>query len=350
MSGLDPGKSDRRTPRGDEESGIARVLRAAGERTRPSEDVKRAVRAAVHAEWRAAVAKRSRRRMGLAIAASVGVAALALWVSRPHLIGRGEIVARVDRATGTVQSRNGALRGWHALTTSTRANDASAAVQLHAGEDLMTGHDGRVALQLRDGVSLRLDHDTRIAFVGPERVNVQSGAVYVDAGITHSASKHLRVGTPAGVVQHVGTQYETRILKGGTRIRVREGKVDLLPERGSVQTAGAGEQLLVSSSGEIERGSIAPSDPDWAWAEETAPTFDIDGRPVREFLTWVSRELGREVVFTSPESEVEADRAVLSGSVAGLSPAEALSAVLPTTRLRSVKRDSRIEIALQPDP
>jgi hypothetical protein len=62
----------------------------------------------------------------------------------------------------------------------------------------------------------------------------------------------------------------------------------------------------------------------------------------------VGRELGREIVFATPESESEAERAVLSGSVNGLAPGEALAAVLPTTSLRSSERDGKIEIALQP--
>jgi ferric-dicitrate binding protein FerR (iron transport regulator) len=156
------------------------------------------------------------------------------------------------------------------------------------------------------------------------------------------------VGTPAGVVQHVGTQYEARIVAGGTRIRVREGRVDLLPENGgTTQTASVGEQLLVSASGDIQRDSISPSDDAWSWAADTAPPFDINGRPVREFLTWVGRELGREIVYATPAAEAEADRAVLSGSVTGLAPADALAAVLPTTQLRSVERDGKIEITLQ---
>ena len=58
--------------------------------------------------------------------------------------------------------------------------------------------------------------------------------------------------------------------------------------------------------------------------------------------------VGREIVFATPQSEAEAERAVLSGSVEGLGPAEALAAVLPTTSLRSVERgDGAIEISLQ---
>jgi ferric-dicitrate binding protein FerR (iron transport regulator) len=218
---------------------------------------------------------------------------------------------------------------------------------VHAGATLITGANGFLALRLPDGVSLRLDHDTRIEFVDAGHVDLLSGAVYVDAGTTPSASRSLRVGTPAGVVWHVGTQYEARIVKGATRIRVREGRVDVMPEQGTAQSAHVGEELLVSTSGNVARGSIAPSDPGWQWAAKAAPSFEIDGRPVHEFLIWVGREVGREIVFLTPQSKAEAERAVLSGSVDGLAPAEALAAVLPATSLRGEQRDGKIEISLQ---
>ncbi|MGH8239784.1 MAG: hypothetical protein ACREXP_22620, partial [Steroidobacteraceae bacterium] len=65
----------------DEESGIARVLKRAGGRAAPSDDMKAAVRAAVHAQWRSSLTKRGQRRMWLALAASVFVVAVALWVT-----------------------------------------------------------------------------------------------------------------------------------------------------------------------------------------------------------------------------------------------------------------------------
>lgn len=325
---------------GSDESGVARLLKAAGGRPSPSEAAKQAVRAAVHAEWRDAIAKRTRRRLWLAAAAAaIAVAALALWVGRDSLDARGELVAHVSRTVGTVRARDAAWRTWQVVAT---------AQSLRAGEEMITGPDGRAALALPDGVSLRLDHDTRVAFIGADHVDVRTGAVYVDAGREPHASRGaLRVETGAGVIQHVGTQYEARIVNGGMRISVREGRVNVTPEHGSTLTAGVGEQLLVSPSGAIARSSISPGDPAWGWASRTAPPFDIDGRPVSDFLSWVGRELGRSIVFATPASEAEANRAVLSGSVNGLAPAEALAAVLPTTSLRSVDRDGRIVVSLE---
>ncbi len=326
------------TEQPDEESAVARVLHAAGRRAVPADEIKAAVRTAAHAEWRAMLARRGRRRVWIALAASVMVAAAALWLSRPFLSAPGEVVANVSRVIGTVESSNGVLSGRSPVLA-----DAS----MHAGQTLMTGQQGLAALRLSDGVSLRLDRDTRIELVDAGHIELESGAVYVDAGTAPKASRPLRVSTPAGVVWHVGTQYEARIVNGATRIRVREGRVDLMPDQGTAQSAHVGEELLVSAKGGVARGSISPSDPQWQWAANAAPSFEIDGRPVHEFLIWVGREVGREIVFTTSESRQEAERAVLSGSVDGLAPAEALAAVLPTTSLRSTQHPDKIEISLQ---
>jgi hypothetical protein len=321
-----------------DDSAIERVLRAAGGRAQPAADVKEAVRAAVHAQWREVVDSRKRRsrRVWLAAAASLAVAAIGLVTVRTIVTAPNIVVANVSLATGDVKARASAWRGW---------KSANAEQAVHDGDTVMTGSNGRAALALAGGVSLRLDHDTRIAFDDAEHVDVLEGAVYVDSGAEASA-KALQIRTPAGAVRHVGTQYEVRLVDAGTRVRVREGRVELMPADGGAHSVAAGEQVVVSSAGVLAREPIATSGSEWEWVLNVAPPFDIDGHRVREFLTWVGRELGREIVFASAESEAEANRAVLSGSMGGLTPAEAIAAVLPTTRLRSLDRDGQIVIEL----
>jgi len=321
-----------------DDNAIERVLRAAGGRAQPSAQMKEAVRAAVHAQWREAVNQRKRRthRVWLAAAASVALAAIGIVAMRTAFDAPGAVVASVSRATGEVKSRDGIWTGWKSATVEH---------PVHGGDTVMTGSDGRAALALAGGVSLRLDRDTRIAFDDAEHVEVLAGAVYVDSGA--SGSTHLlQVRTPAGAVRHVGTQYEVRLVGAGTRLRVREGRVELTPADGAAHSVRAGEQVVVSKTGLLAREPVATSGPEWDWVLHAAPPFDLDGRRVREFLTWAGRELGRDIVFATPESEAEADRAVLSGSMSGLTPAEAIAAVLPTTRLRSLERDDAIVIAL----
>jgi len=323
-----------------DDSDIARVLRASGGRADPSDDMARAVYEAVHAEWRATVERRKRQRaqrVWLAAAASIAVAAVALFMGRSFIRSPGELMADVSRSVGTVQVREGDADEWLGAT---------AAQGLRVGERIHTGADGRVALGLRDGVSLRLDHDTSVALVSVDRVDVISGAVYVDSGVAGPSAARLQVGTPAGVVRHVGTQYEARILDGGTRVRVREGRVDVTPANGPPRTLEVGDQILVTGTGVEERSRIEPSSDEWDWASNAAPGFDINGKPVQEFLAWAGRETGLKVVFTTAASAAEAKRAVLSGSIAGLDPDEALAAVLPTTSLKGTERDGQLVVEL----
>ena len=323
-----------------DDSDLARVLRASGGRASPSDEMTRAVYEAVHAEWRATVDRQKRQRaqrVWLAAAASIAVAAIALFVGRSFIHTPGELMADVSRSVGVVQVREGESGDWQG---------AMAAQRLRVGETVHTGADGRVALALRDGVSLRLDHDTSVALVSADRVDVRAGAVYVDSGVTGPSAARLQVGTPAGVVRHVGTQYEARILNGSTRVRVREGRVDVTPVNGPPRTLEVGDQILVTGTGVEERSRIEPSSTEWNWASSAAPEFDINGKPVQEFLAWAGRETGLKVVFTSAESAAEAKRAVLSGSITGLDPDEALAAVLPTTSLKGTEQDGQLVIEM----
>jgi len=323
-----------------DDSDVARVLRASGARASPSDEMTRAVYEAVHAEWRATVKRHNGKRaqrVWLAVAASVAVAAIALFAGRNLVPPQAALMADVSKRVGVVQVREGGSADWRS---------AAGEKTLHVGEGVQTGADGRVALALRDGVSLRLDHDTRVALVSADRVDITSGAVYIDSGASGSSAARLEVGTPAGVVRHIGTQYEARILSSGTRIRVREGRVDVTPSNGSPRTLEVGDQIVVSSSGVEERGRIEPSSDEWDWASDAAPEFDINGKPLHAFLAWAARETGLQVVFASAESAAEAQRAVLSGSIAGLDPDEALAAVMPTTSLRSTERDGQLVIEM----
>lgn len=329
--------------RPDDDGVIARLLRASGGREQPSEDLQRDVRAAVHAEWRTLVAARTRtrQRIWLAAAASLIAVVAGLWVVQTRLTTPGVSLASVNRLEGNVNSQEHSPLSW---LTGNRWQAVGLHQQMHAGESLQTGRDGRAALTVAGNVSLRLDHDTRIAFVAADRIEVQSGAVYVDAG-TAPSRETLLLDTPAGAVRHLGTQYEVRMLSAGTRIRVREGRVELSDASGSTEQLSAGEQLIVAADGTHRRGVAEAQDADWSWSAQVAPPFEIEGRLLSEFLGWVSRETGRRLVFADPASEAEALSAVLHGSVAGLAPGEALRAVLPTTRLqgRIINGDLLIE-------
>jgi ferric-dicitrate binding protein FerR (iron transport regulator) len=287
---------------------IAALLRTAGARPAATAQAMADVRAAVEAEWRATVAARRRRRLvtGWAAAASVTVAALGVWLVRPLLQVEPQIVASLTRTVGSVEQNVGDGR-WTPVATS---------APLVSGTQLRTARDGRAALQLENGVELRLDARTLVAFEDTGYARLSQGAVYVDSGSPPGTQgSSFVLDTPAGPVAHLGTQYEARVVDGGVRVGVREGRVRLSHASGDLVGA-AGESFTVRGN-EVIR----------------APPFSIDGRSVEEFLVWAARQTGRTIVYASPAAAQQSRRAVLSGTVEGLTPDEAVRAVLSTTSL-----------------
>jgi ferric-dicitrate binding protein FerR (iron transport regulator) len=293
------------------------------------------VRASVEAEWRATLATRQRRRhfSVWATAAGVAVAAVAVWVARPLVQPGHETAASFARVVGDVQQNTGNGR-WTPVV---------AADSIEAGTQLRTGTGGRAAIRLRDGLELRLDSRTLLALEDAQHAALSKGAVYVDSGATTGApGPEFALETPAGTVRHLGTQYEARVVDGSLRVAVREGRVQIGSPGGDV-LGDAGEQLTLSD-GQVVRSRVAPTAKDWDWVATITPPFSIEGRSVDAFLAWAGRETGRAVVYVSPETARQARGVVLSGTVDGLTPDEAVVAVLSTTSLRPVVEAEHIRI------
>jgi len=323
-----------------DETNIERVLQAVGARVQPSEALTNQVREAAREQWLAVVAERQakrRRWLLLATAASIAVTALAVWMGRFVTSPQAILVASIARVSGHVE-----IAG-----TWGRSRPAVENQPLLSGEKLVTSMDGRAALALPNGISMRLDHNTRIEFADAHRASMDSGGIYVDSPGVPTAERRLRIETPVGAVQHFGTQYEVRLASSAIQVRVREGRVALTPTQGILQSGIAGEQLTVGANGEVDRMNIDTHGAEWDWVANLAPTMNIDGKPLVEFLSWVGRELGEPVVFANAGSEAEAGKVVLRGSVSGLSPQDALAAVLSTTRLRDADGGDGIVISLE---
>ncbi len=308
-----------------DEADIARVLQAAGRREPVPSAIERATREHLRREWRALVSERRgarRRNTVLAMAASIVAAVVGLWLVASQSGSAGGPVGTMAVALNDVRVRGGWLQGW---------KPAGAGLELKAGQSLETGSDGRAGLSLPGIASARLDHDTRVRLAAADRIVIERGTLYVDAGPRGQGSARFLVETPAGVVRHLGTQYEVRIDGAAVRLRVREGRVEWRSRAGAVVQGEAGEQLLIAASGDVERRPAPRYGETWEWLASTAPAIDIDGRPLAEFLAWAGRELGCEVVFATPALRQEASSIVVHGSVAGLAPRQALDAVLATT-------------------
>jgi ferric-dicitrate binding protein FerR (iron transport regulator) len=318
-----------------DDTDLAALLAAAGARSRATPEAMASVRAAVESEWRATVAARRRRRQftGWAAAAGVAMAAVAVWIARPAYPPADAVVASVTRVVGEVEQSAGDGR-WRAL---------EATGELAAGTRLRTSEGGRVALRLTDGVELRLDSGTLVAFEDAGHASLSQGAVYVDSrNESGTTAADFELATPAGKVRHLGTQYSARLSGDGLRVAVREGRVQVGTPGGAVQGA-AGEQLVIRDTG-VERSALAPNAVDWDWLAAVTPPFALDGRSVEDFLAWAARETGRAVVFASPDAAEQARSVTLSGTVEGLTPDEAVAAVLSTTSLRAEIEAGRIRV------
>jgi ferric-dicitrate binding protein FerR (iron transport regulator) len=290
-------------------------------RQRPPEADEQAIRHSLHAEWQAVVGRRiwAIRASWGAAAAVLVLAAVVLLQNVPGVPSDPELVASIERLEGSIQiSRDGEI------LSSAATGDAILAGQ---GVDTRTG---AVALQLSRGGSLRVAADSRINFVSVREVELLRGTLYFDSrGAPEDSGAALTIRTRLGSVRDLGTQFIAELEPDSLGVSVREGSI--LIDMGSEQfEAGIGERLSVDADGGSVRGSIALYGDEWDWAEQLAPTFQIEGRSVFEFLAWIERETGRHVVFTSTQAEAQAKASVLRGAI-DLQPMPMLRAVMATT-------------------
>jgi len=294
---------------------IESLLRATGKRPDVAAPRAERVRAAAHAAWRQEVGRRTRRRRligATALAATILLAAaLALTRRAPAPSPAG--VLTVERIEGASYLRPGST--------------------VSRGSTVSTGDDDRVALSAPSGHSLRLDRRTALRVVGDRAFALELGAVYVDSGGTdRPASRAIRIETPLGIIDEVGTQFEARLDGSVLRVLVREGEVAVVARAGR-GTARAGQALTVDASGRIEQREDPGTREDWSWTETVVPAFEIDGRSLAAFLTWVARERGVRVRYENPALARRAQSIVLSGSVAGMSLDQATASVLASSGL-----------------
>lgn len=306
------------------DDGIEALLREVGARDEPSAAATEEVRHAVHGEWRVTVARRKRQRRVVAfgIAASVAlVVVITSWTLR--------FTSPDSDAAVTVARLDGNARFQAAASATSRPVALGDAIGV--GAVLTTDDETRIALAYGTGTSLRVDRGSRIERVSPDRFRLSTGAIYIDA---HPQAKNdeLVIETQGGDVRHLGTQYQVRQAHDVVEVSIREGRVDITRSDG-VALASAGERVRITAAGRLERGAISAQDSSWDWAESSSPVFDIDDRTLAEFLEWAARETGRRVVYASAAAQRSAETLKLHGSIEGLDPDTALSAVLSTTDL-----------------
>jgi ferric-dicitrate binding protein FerR (iron transport regulator) len=303
-------------PLDEKDDALVQLLRAAGRRDPvPAERTAR-VKAHVRAHWQGTVRRQKWQRRGLAglgLAAAVALA-FATW-QRSRL--EAPIVAVLERSEGAV---------WF---TQRAPGERPSALRAQTG--IETGDAGRAALRLKGGASLRIDVLSRARLVSETEIHLERGAVYLDTGGRTDAAS-LVVRTALGVARDVGTQFEVRVSGPGVRLRVREGLVHLESD-GPAHTARPGDELRLAPGGSVVRAAVPLQGAEWEWTQAIAPAFVLEGHSLRGFLDWYSRETQLAVDATRVPEGVRFDAILVHGSLDGLTPSEALAAVLPTCGL-----------------
>lgn len=321
-----------------DDASIEALLRQVGVRDEPSAQVMQEVRSAVHAEWQATVRARKRQRQFIGFAMAAGIACAAVTAmftlrSEPPPLAPVATVARIEG---------------HLQIVGDAAYEVMVGQRISTGSTVRTDASTHAALDFGHGVSVRMDADSSVRVAALDRIVLEKGALYIDAGALAVAGHQdtLKIETSAGVVRHLGTQYQVRALNDEVVIAVREGRVEIRGEHGT-NVGDAGEQLRVSNAGNVQRSRLSTRDASWQWAQLAAPVFEIADQPLSSFLAWVARETGRRLVYENSQVEALAHSVRLRGSINGLSADAALAAVLPTTSLRLEKaEDDSIRIGL----
>jgi hypothetical protein len=99
-------------------------------------------------------------------------------------------------------------------------------------------------------------------------------------------------------------------------------------------TVDAGTEVFIDRNRMVSRRDIRTSGADWAWTEELAPEVDIEDQPLEAFLDWVSRETGRTLVVADEQTRMQIATIRTHGDVRGLTPLQALTAVMSSTSLQ----------------
>ena len=268
---------------------------------------------------------RVRTMLGFALAAGIAAIAVFAWTER-HQPAAPVLVARIATLTGGASLRED--RG---------EIIARVALPIHSGTTLSTS-EGRVALTFGDSLSLRIDRQTRLRFDSRNQVTLLEGALYVDSGGVNAVPA-LRIETPAGVVRHVGTQFQVQVTGNTTRVRVREGRVLLERASGAPTDIAAGDELRVAGDELRWQHGLPSFGAEWEWSAGIAPALEIENRPLAEFLAWTAREHGWQIQYTDETLQHRTLDIRLHGSLYELDSAAMLERVALVTGVNLQARE-----------
>jgi ferric-dicitrate binding protein FerR (iron transport regulator) len=165
--------------------------------------------------------------------------------------------------------------------------------------------------------------------VDARTIQLERGGIYLDSGASTPGT--ITIGTASGTVRDIGTRFEVRAGDRDLRIRVRDGAVQL-ERAGRIHRAPKGTELLARADGTMSTRTVDPFAADWAWTTEAAPPFIVENATLEAFLQWAAREGGWTIEWSDALRQ-RARTTILHGSIDGMTPADALKALLRTSGL-----------------
>jgi len=327
--------SGKRTSPGEGDAEMEFVLREGLSVPPLSAEALSRIRAAAESEWRDKAGRRPGRWLPYAAAASVLILTLTgiRYFTGSGREEPGEPAARLVRfeAPGVLE-----------VHTLRRDTSLTGGTVLRSGRTYRVS--GQALLDLEDSGNLRVASNSEFEIVARDVVRLERGEIYVDIPPgTHTHAAFI-VRTAAGEFRHVGTQFALAVFQGQTRLRVREGSVQWIAADGESMVKAGTEVVFSNGTHTVER-PIGASGKEWDWTAATTPDFEIDNRPLAEFLQWVARESGRKLVLADDQVRRKAESIRMHGSVHGLTPMQALSAVMAATELRYDLPDGEIRVS-----
>jgi ferric-dicitrate binding protein FerR (iron transport regulator) len=301
---------------------VGRLIAQAGRRPAPEARMQESVRAAVERAWNESVSQRRFRRHALWLSSAAALAAVAvglLWLGM-----RREPVATAGVATFV------AARGDVSVGGTADQELVVAGSRLPAGTTVRTGASGFVLITVAS-VGVRIGPKTKLRLDRAGRVSLASGRLYAETSAPVMPGPSLVVDTPFGRVSHIGTQFQVVVASGSMDVSVRSGRIRVTEGSGPAQTLTRGEGVAVTRGGRVRLIAVAPYGASWAWVDTLEPDFPIDGRSLADFLGWYARETGLRLVLLGGRTAAAVSHTTLSGSIAGLTPNQALAAVMATT-------------------
>jgi hypothetical protein len=314
---------------------LEQLIRAAGARPAPGADRAARVRAAVEREWRVQSRARRLRRWTiggitlLAAAATVFFAVRQLSTAGPSAIPAPASIARVAATHGTVTME---LAGG-------RATSVSVGQTLDAGSHIRTDGSSRATVTLTDVGEIRIDVNASATLLDARTIQLDRGAIYLDSGASTPGSFTVR--TASGTIRDIGTRFEVRVDRN-LRIRVRDGAVQL-ERAGRIDRAPSRTELLARADGTVSTRSFDPFSAEWAWTTAAAPPFVMENATLEAFLEWAAREGGWTLEWSGALRQ-RARATILHGTIDGMTPAEALEVVLPSSGLSPAFVNGRLRI------